>query len=59
MLSGGFGGLHALGIFLAIKFKIIVVAAIAAAAWWYYWKLAALKKCDSGLFREGSVFENP
>ncbi|XP_031622464.1 uncharacterized protein LOC116340234 [Contarinia nasturtii] len=52
----GFGGLHALGILFAIKFKIIIVASIIAFAVYYYAKFVAVKKCHGDHLREGSIY---
>lgn len=55
--TGGFGGLHALGILFAIKFKIIIVASIIAFAVYYYAKFISVKKCHGGdHLREGGIF---
>lgn len=54
--AGGFGGLNALAILFAIKFKIIIVASIIAAGVYYYTKFVAPKKCNGHeYFREGAV----
>lgn len=52
--SGGFGGLNALAILVAIKFKIIIVASIIAISVYYYTKFVSAKKCAGGLLRDGS-----
>lgn len=57
LFAGGFGGLNALAILFAIKFKIIIVFAIAAFAVFYYTKFLAIKKCHGNeYYREGSIY---
>ncbi|XP_055319807.1 uncharacterized protein LOC129577201 [Sitodiplosis mosellana] len=51
----GFGGLHALAILFAIKFKIIIVASIVAFGVYYYTKFVAAKKCHGDHYREGAI----
>lgn len=55
-ISGGFGGLNALAVLFAIKFKIIIIASVIAFSVYYYTKFVAVKKCSGSLYRDGAVY---
>lgn len=57
LFTGGFGGLNALAILFAIKFKLLVVASIIAFSVYYYSKWIAVKKCRGHHdYREGGIY---
>lgn len=57
LFTGGFGGLNALAVLFAIKFKLLVVASIIAFTVYYYSKWNVAKKCrDHHGYREGAVY---
>lgn len=58
-IVGGFGGLNALAILFAIKFKIIIVAAVVAISVYYYTKLVAAKKCGANEHYRDDVASHP